>query len=295
MKTILKNIIGVVLLTTFLAACTKEYASIEEVDKQAVADYLQKNNLANDPQVFQHYESGIYYKVVNPGTGPDLDYSLQIPLIYTIKTLDGTYNSVDTFVNKYANYLGYFKPDSLREVMKISGMKQGGTVRVILPSRFAYGKSGTTGIAGNSSLDMTVTAITEDKLADYEDFIIQKYLQANNLTGFSKTASGLYYKIAEPGTGTDVITATSTLTLEYTGKLLNGTIFDQTATGATATFSLAGLIEGWQEALPLIKEGGSIRIIVPSPLAYGLSGSANGSIPPFSCLDFNIKVTDFVI
>lgn len=284
MKTTFKNIIGVVLLTTLLAACTKEYATIEEVDDQAVQAYLQQNNLD-----FQQYkQTGIYYKVINPGTGPDMDYTVRIPLIYSVKSLDGKYAALDTFTNKYSNYFGYYKPDSLREVMMHSGIKQGGTVRIIIPSRFAYGKSGTSFIPGNSNLDYTLTAITADKLPEYEDYVINKYLQANNLTGFTKTATGLYYKIGEVGTGVDQISDASAVTLEYTGKLFNGTVFDKTATGATATFTLGNLIAGWKEALPLIKAGGSIRIMVPSQLGYGLD--VNNSIPQFSCLDFDIKV-----
>lgn len=273
-------------LMLILSACSKEYPTIEDVDKQAVSDYIQQNNL----NMLQYHQTGIYYKVINPGTGPDLDYSLKIPLIYTVKTLDGTYTSLDTFNNRYANYLGYFKSDSLREVLKYGLVKQGGTIRIIVPSRFAFGKSGSGSIPGNSSLDYTITAITADKLPEYEDFTINQYLTANGLTGYTKTSSGLYYKIAEVGTGVDVISDASILTLEYSGKLFNGTVFDKTAAGTTSILLLGNLIAGWREALPLIKEGGSIRIIVPSSLGYGLN--SNGSIPPFSCLDFSIKVTD---
>lgn len=286
MKQISKNIIGFIVLAALLAACTKEYATIEEQDKQLVQAYIQTNNL----NMQQYQQTGIYYQVIKQGTGPDLNFNLQIPILYTVKSLDGQFAALDTFNNRYANYFGYFKPDSLREVIKHALVKQGGTVRIIIPSRFAYGKSGSGSIPGNSSLDYTLTAITADKLAEYEDFTITQYLQANNLTGFTKTASGLYYKIGLPGDGTAVISDASSLTLEYTGKLFSGTVFDKTATGSFANFILGGLIQGWREALPLIKKGGSIRIIVPSSLGYGISGSS--TIPAFSCLDFDIKVTD---
>lgn len=276
-------LIAVVLV---LSACDKQYPGIEELDQQTVQDYLQKNNLN-----FQQYNNtGIYYEVLTQGSGPAMDYTLQLPLIYTVKTLDGSFSSVDTFSNKYAEYFGYFKPDSLREVMMNSGLKQGGKIRVILPSRFAFGKGGSGSIAGNSSLDYTITVIHPDKLAEYDDAVINTYLQANNLTGFTKSASGLYYKIAEAGSGTEDISDNSAITVEYTGKLLNGTVFDKTATGANVTLILSETVQGWREALPLIKKGGSMRIILPSNLAYGLG--ARGAIPYFSCLDFEIKVTD---
>ena len=275
------------LLAVLLLAisCTKEYPGIEELDTQLVQEYIQKNNLTMQ----QYGQTGIYYQVVKQGTGPDLAFNQEIPLLYTVKSLDGNYSSLDTFANRYYNFFGYFRPDSLRSVLKQAGAKQGGVVRVILPSRFAFGKKGSGGIPGNSSLDYTVSAITTSKLADYEDQAIQKYLQTNNLTGFSKNPSGIYYKIAEMGTGSP-ITVDSTITVQYTGKLFNGKVFDQTANGATATFFLASLIDGWKQIIPLIKEGGSVRMIIPSPLAYGVRGSAP-NIPPFSALDFDMKVT----
>jgi FKBP-type peptidyl-prolyl cis-trans isomerase FkpA len=55
---------------------------------------------------------------------------------------------------------------------------------------------------------------------------------------------------------------------------------------------LGSTVEGWRLALPLLKKDGAMQIILPSALGYGLSGS--GSIAPFSCMFFDIKVTDVV-
>ncbi len=271
-----------------LSGCTKTYPTIAEVDAQAVTNYIQSNNLS----LQQYGQTGIYYQVTQVGTGPNIDYSIQIPLIYTIKTLDGTYASIDTFNNRYGGYFGYFKPDSLREVIKNTLIKQGGTVRVIVPSRFAFGKAGSGSVPGNSSVDFTVTAITATKLAEYDDFTMLQYMQANNLTGFTKAAEGYYYKLSDPGSGTETISLSSVISVEYTGKTLNGTVFDKTTAGSPATFSLGSTVEGWRLALPLLKKDGAMQIILPSTLGYGLSGSQ--SIPPFSCMFFDIKVTDVV-
>ncbi|MFM6953385.1 MAG: FKBP-type peptidyl-prolyl cis-trans isomerase [Sphingobacteriaceae bacterium] len=280
------SICSSMLVLAGLSACTKTYPTIAEVDTQAVSNYIQSNNLS----VQQYHQTGIYYQVTQMGTGPNIDYSTQIPLIYTIKTLDGTYASIDTFNNRYGGYFGYFKPDSLREVIKSALLKQGGSIRVIVPSRFAFGKAGSGNVPGNSSVDFTVTALTSTKLAEYDDFTMLHFMQANNLTGFSKAAEGYYYKISDPGSGTATISETSSISVEYTGKTLNGTIFDQTTAGSPATFTLGSTVEGWRLALPLLKKGGAMQIILPSTLGYGLAGS--GSIAPFSCLFFDIKVTD---
>ncbi len=269
-----------------LGSCAKQYATIAEVDTEVVSNYIQANNLS----VQQYGQSGIYYQIITQGTGADINYSTQIPLLYTLKTLDGSYSSTDTLNNRYAGYFGYFKPDSLREVIKNVLVKQGGTIRIIMPSRFAFGKAGSSNIPGNSSLDFTVTALTAAKLPEYEDYVISNYLQDNNLTGFTKAPEGYYYKITNPGTGVDAISESSSITVEYTGKLLNGTVFDQTAAGATATFVLGNTIAGWKLALPMLKKEGTMELAIPSSLAYGLSGS--GAIPPFNVLYFSIKVTD---
>lgn len=275
------------------SACTKEYAHISEEDELNIQAYLSANNLS-----FQKFDTtGAYYSVVSPGTGPDLDYTMQIPLIFTVKSLDGKYTSQDTFINHYAGRFGYYTPNVLREAIMANLKKEGGTIRVIVPSRKAYGRNGSGPIPGNASLDYTVKVLERAKLAQYEDAVIQSYLSRNSLTGFTRTSNGLVYKIIEQGTGSS-ITADSTVTAEYTGKLLNGTVFDE-RTSTPATFSLydPNLIKGWKEGIPLLKEGGTIRMIIPSALGYGLAGSPSSSvgqtsIPSFAPLDFQVKINE---
>ncbi|MEJ7692055.1 FKBP-type peptidyl-prolyl cis-trans isomerase [Daejeonella sp.] len=287
MKQFLKYAIPGILLISIIAACEKEYESIASIDDKNVTAYIQANKL----NVVQYQDSGIYYQVVNPGSGADVEYSDQTPLIFTLKSIDGKYAALDTFSssNRYFNFLGYFSPEAVRVGIKEVLKKKSGTIRMIIPSRAAFGRNGAGAIPGNASLDLTVTVIDKSKIASYEDFTIQKYLTANALTGFTKTSSGLYYKIDAPGTGSP-ITADSTVKAEYEGKLLNGVVFDKTGTGSAATLALRDVVKGWQEAVPLIKEGGTIRMVLPSSLGYGLEGS-NG-IPAFSTLFFTVKVTE---
>jgi len=73
--------------------------------------------------------------------------------------------------------------------------------------------------------------------------------------------------------------------VNYVGKLTNGTIFDS---GNNVSFSLGGLITGWQEGIPLIAPGGSITLYLPPSLAYG--SRATGSIPANSNLIFKIDL-----
>jgi FKBP-type peptidyl-prolyl cis-trans isomerase len=72
---------------------------------------------------------------------------------------------------------------------------------------------------------------------------------------------------------------------------MNGTVFDQTATGKSATFQLTSLISGWRIAIPLLKKGGKGTFIIPSNLGYGPFGS--GGIPGKSVLIFEIELLAF--
>jgi len=272
-----------------ISACTKEYASISEEDETNIQAYISANNLS-----MQKFDTtGAYYSVVSEGKGPDLDYTQQIPLIFTVKSLDGKYTSQDTFINHYAGRFGYYTPNVLRETIMANLKKEGGTIRVLVPSRKAYGRNGSGPIPGNASLDYTVKVLERGKLAEYEDAVIQNYLSKNSLSGFTKSADNIWYKITEPGTGTKIIGLDSTLTFNYTGRLLNGTVFE---TNEGVSTILSGYIPSWQKAIPLIKEGGSIRFIAPSSFSYGLAGSQASSvgqisIPAFAPLDFDVKVT----
>lgn len=288
MRQFFKYALPVFLALAIFASCQKVYETIDVIDDRTVQEYIQQNKL----NVKEYQDSGIFYEVVEPGTGPEVDYSDMVPAIITTRSLDGKYLSLDTFSvsNRYYNYLGYFNPEAIRVGVKEVLKKSNGTIRMIIPSRLAFGRNGSGNIPGNASIDMTVRILDATKMAEYEDFTIKKYLQANSLTGFTKSSTGLHYKIIQPGTGSP-ITVDSTIVANYTGKLLNGVVFDKAAPGSEATFGLKSLVKGWQEAIPLIKQGGTIRLIVPSSLAYGMQGSSS-SIPAFSALDFEITVTD---
>ncbi len=111
---------------------------------------------------------------------------------------------------------------------------------------------------------------------------IQDYLSENGLTAQS-TASGLHYILEQEGTGIKP-TINSVVEVEYTGKLLNGEIFDN----GTIEYPLWKLIEGWQEGIPLFGVGGQGKLLIPSGLGYG-SEDIEG-IPANSVLIFDIKL-----
>lgn len=114
------------------------------------------------------------------------------------------------------------------------------------------------------------------------------YCNANNIT-FTEHSSGLLYQIINPGTGTASPTAASNVSVVYTGKHFDNTVFDSRAN--PITFNLGGLIDGWKIGLPLIKKGGRIILVLPSALAYSCTG--NSGIKPNEPLMFDITLHDF--
>jgi FKBP-type peptidyl-prolyl cis-trans isomerase len=110
-----------------------------------------------------------------------------------------------------------------------------------------------------------------------------------NKEGVKVTPSGLQYRITQEGTGKSP-KATDNVTVHYTGKLLDGSIFDSSVQrGQPATFALTQVIAGWTEGLQLLKEGGKAILYVPYNLGYGENGNGR-QIPPYSTLIFEVEL-----
>lgn len=101
--------------------------------------------------------------------------------------------------------------------------------------------------------------------------------------------SGLQYEILQEGNG-PCPTDKDTVTVHYTGSLIDGTVFDSSVErGEPATFGVTQVIPGWVEALQLMNEGSKWRLFIPSQLAYGPQG-AGGIIGPNSTLIFDVEL-----
>ena len=107
--------------------------------------------------------------------------------------------------------------------------------------------------------------------------------------GVIESPTGLQYKIIKEGTGKKP-SAESNVTVHYRGTLVDGTVFDSSYDrGEPATLSLAQVIKGWQEAVPMMKTSSKWQIYVPSKLAYG-DRAASEVIGPASTLVFDIEL-----
>lgn len=106
--------------------------------------------------------------------------------------------------------------------------------------------------------------------------------------GVKVTASGLQYLVVKEGNNVKP-TADDVVTVHYTGRLIDGTVFDSSEQrGDPATFALKQVIAGWTEGLQLMGEGAAYRFFIPSELAYGAHGT--GPILPHSTLIFDVQL-----
>ena len=129
----------------------------------------------------------------------------------------------------------------------------------------------------------------EDKTdyAKVDKEIIEKYISDHNLNAQS-TSSGLYYVIEDEGNGARP-TSSSSVNVIYKGYLTNGNVFDESGPFGSS-FKLSQVIKGWQQGIPLFKEGGKGILLIPSDLAYG-SNAPGGGIPAHAVLIFDIELT----
>jgi len=121
---------------------------------------------------------------------------------------------------------------------------------------------------------------------------LAKYLEKNNIVA-EPTVSGLYYVVTEPGNG-EKPEVGKPVTMHYTGKLLDGTVFDSSVERDQPFQFILGVgqvIPGWDEGVQLMTKGEKGLLYIPYYLAYGERDM--GEIPPFSNLIFEVELIDF--
>ncbi len=121
------------------------------------------------------------------------------------------------------------------------------------------------------------------------------FLEENkNKKGIIVTESGLQYEILKEGTGKSP-SVKDTVVCHYEGTLINGTVFDSSyEKEEPAKFGLNNLIKGWEEGLPLMKEGAKYRFYIPTELAYGMKVRRGGKIEPNMALIFDVELIEVI-
>jgi len=114
------------------------------------------------------------------------------------------------------------------------------------------------------------------------------------LRGVIQTASGIQYRVVKPATGPHP-TDTDVALVNYEGKLVDGTSFDKST--QPTPMPVAAVVPGFSEALKLMAKGETLRVWIPSRLAYGAEDQRDEQgkvvIPGKSTLVFDIELIDF--
>ncbi len=136
----------------------------------------------------------------------------------------------------------------------------------------------------NDHLDQARQAFKQKQLADQEAL----FARLKQDTNVVELPSGLRYEILKPGRGVYPKPG-QTVKVNYSGRLINGTVFDSTAFGPL-DIDLDKVISGWTEGVQKINTGGKIKLYIPPSLAYG--DVATSGIPPDSTLIFEIELLE---
>ncbi|MBM3984997.1 MAG: hypothetical protein FJ296_04800 [Planctomycetes bacterium] len=165
-------------------------------------------------------------------------------------------------------------------------MHPGTRIKLHIPWQAAYGEAGSPPkIPGRSNLifDVELVSVTPDPTPPFA-LPGDEELRA--------TPTGLKYQVIKEGLpdGRKPV-ASDTVTVQYAGWLLDGTLFDGSySRKKPASFGLSRVIKGWTEGVQLMQEGAIYKFVIPASLAYGEKGAGGGLIPPNATLVFQIEL-----
>jgi len=128
------------------------------------------------------------------------------------------------------------------------------------------------------------------QLAEENQVRAEEFLQGNrSKTGIVALPSGVQYRIIEEGEGARP-NMDDTVTVHYRGSKTDGREFDSSfRRGVPAVFQVNSVIEGWQEVLPLMREGAMWQVFLPPELAFGVRGDPP-MIGPNEALQFDLRL-----
>ncbi|HEX6915967.1 MAG TPA: FKBP-type peptidyl-prolyl cis-trans isomerase [Chitinophagaceae bacterium] len=144
---------------------------------------------------------------------------------------------------------------------------------------------------GTSPVPSIVPMPAVDSVRQLEiDNVIIRRAIAEGRTDVAADTLGIFYKITDPGNG-KAIDLRDTVTVKYQLRIFGSTEIIDQATDQPASFPLNRLIKAWQIAIPMVRTGGKLKIVIPSAYAYSIRTRAP-KIPPNSILEFEIEVLD---
>ncbi|HEX3773086.1 MAG TPA: FKBP-type peptidyl-prolyl cis-trans isomerase [Polyangiaceae bacterium] len=239
-------------------------------------------DVAKPPADAKVTASGLSTKVLTAGKGKDHPgQDDRVKVDYTGWTTDG---------KMFDSSVARGTPTTFGVGQVIPGWTEGLKLMVVgekrrlwIPGKLAYGDKPQMGGAPSGPLTFDVELLEIMKPPTVPEDVKAPPKSAK------KTASGLYYRVLTPGKGKDHPSATSRVTVNYSGWTTDGKMFDSSvARGEPATFSLNQVIKGWTEGVQLMVVGEKTRFWIPAELAYGDKPARPGA--PSGELVFDIEL-----
>jgi FKBP-type peptidyl-prolyl cis-trans isomerase len=277
-------------------------------EEQDIKKYVDDNKITAKPNSL-----GLYIIEDPVGTGPKIDSGSHVSMKYSVSLLNGkvlfnSFEKPDPIKFEFGKHI-----DVTGFEMALSTLHKGSKAKVLVPSLLAFGRKGTGTIVDpytpllydveilnvqskedfekEETANQKVEEMKTDSLKNAESGLREKYLKDNHIKE-TPLPSGLIYIPVVKGNGAQA-EAGKTVKVQYTGKLLNGKIFDSSReTNQPEEFMLgrAQVIKGWDEGIALMKVGGKATLIIPSSLGYAERDM--GRIPPYSTLVFDVELVE---
>lgn len=275
----------VTLIPLSLSSCLED-TELENQEKQfkreqgAIDAYL--DEIGKSYQVDPYYELRYFLEGTGNDTLVQADDYVQVNYKGYILGEESPFVSLDTVLNLAHQMPGW------RILLPKCESNQ--TISMFIPSAYGYGRFGSElyDISPNKTLWYEVETIKAHDGFTYQQFLIDSYLESNELEYEIDSTKELRYIMLTEGTGSKP-TKNSNIKVSYKGSILNGSQFDA---AENITFNLGSLISGWGVMMPYVKEGGKIKMFLPARFAYGQTPV--GSIPPNSILVFEVTLLDIL-
>ncbi len=271
---------------------TPDYAA---ADAATLQKYVADNGITNA----QKQASGLYFvPVTTNSSAPVATAGKVVSILYTGKLLDGTVFDATSQRDNTPLSFTYGTDRVLAGIEEgLAMMHLGDKAILLIPSGLAYGSSSAlTSVPANSVIrfEIELVGINPDYTVP-DDNLITRYLTKNNITTAQKQTSGLYFVRTTTNAAGTPAAKGKTVSVLYTGKFLNGTVFDASSRNGNTPlkFVVGGgqVVAGFDEGVSLMRQGEKATLLIPSALAYGSRGSGN-TIAPNTVISFDVEVTD---
>ncbi len=251
----------------------KEVEAIDKFLEQNTSDYIAAD------------QSGIRIAISKFGQLPPVHKGQKIRATVRGKVLNGSGYFTQLSFNSLLDSIG---GEGLNYA--ISVLMVGSEATIYIPSKYAFGSSGTTNVPPNTTVvyEVSLNSITRTSL-EQSQFVtdttaIRRHIVENRITDLILHPSGIWYKITSQGTG-ESPKVYDVINFSYKGTLLTtSVVFDEGSLNNTSSF---GLIDGLKVGIPLMNKGSRAVFYIPSGLGYGPTGSGS-RIPANANLVFEI-------